>query len=330
MSVETENPLPPQVTVPFAGQDACTLTLRYDLPKIWTQAQSRRFGLYWSDALAFGKVYPEPTSQELDRFYDTARYDEYMSGTQKAQAARSVLDRVLTKAAWHSDRSEPPAAAFLAPYLTGAETVCDVGCGSGVFLSQIAPQVAAVTGVDPSAVSLRTLAAKGMEGHPGTGEALPEAFAGRQFDLVSMQQSLEHCLDPGRALANLRSICRDGGHCLIEVPNHENFGFEKYGAAWFHADVGRHVHFFTAKSLVALMEHAGFAPAHTGYLSYTRQFAPEWISAMQDVWDNLYGEAADPEVPRPEKIDKLRDFLASVGLPKARKYDVLRVYARAV
>lgn len=330
MSVETENSLPPQVTVPFAGHPACTLTLRYDLPKIWTQAQSRRFGLYWSEELAFGKIHPEPTAQELDLFYDTAQYDAYMSGTREEVSTRSMLDRLLTKAAWHSDRSEPPAAGFLAPHLTGSETVCDVGCGSGVFLGQIAPQVAAVTGVDPSAVSLRTLAEKGMEAYPGTGEALPEALAARQFDLVSMQQSLEHCLDPGRALANLRGICREGGHCLIEVPNHENFGFDKYGAAWFHADVGRHVHFFTARSLAALMTHAGFAPQHVGYLSYTRQFTPEWIHAMQEVWDSLYGAGGASGVPRPEKIDKLRDFLTSVGLPKARKYDVLRIYARAV
>lgn len=320
--------LPSEIAIPWAGQAEAVLKLRYALPKIWTQKESRAFGIYWSDNLCVGKLYPEPTSEELDQFYRFEQYDAYLSGTDgPAATSAPFLQRVMTKLAWYADKSEPRGSDYLRAQVKGHETVCDIGCGSGSLLSEIRAGVAAVTGVDPNPASLAALRKNGIEGFQGTAEDLPDALQGRRFDLVTMQQSLEHCRDPGKALSNIRRLCAEGGHCLIEVPNHENYGYDKYGPAWFHTDAGRHLHFFTARSVCDLLEEAGFRPLHVGYLNYTRQFGADWNRSMQEVWDRLYQDASQAPVRRPSAQDTVRDFLHSALLSKAKKYDVLRVFS---
>ena len=114
------------------------LRLRYKIPKIWTQAQSRSFGIYWSDNLEFGRLWPEPTDEELKLFYDIATYSEYLSGNEvPLKRVSGLVARSAVKLAYLADNGieDPfPSIASLAP---NARSVCDVGCGSGNFLSRI-------------------------------------------------------------------------------------------------------------------------------------------------------------------------------------------------
>lgn len=321
-----QNELPAQITSDWSGTDVASFDLLYTFPRIWTQKQSRVFGLYWSRELGQGKLYPTPTPQELNAFYDIETYDAYLSGNAAKSGTPPVWARLLRRLAWRQDDSEPPASRFLAERIAGTETVCDIGCGSGALLADLHRLGCQPVGVDPSDVSIAALERAGIRALHGTAEDLPVALKDEQFDLVCMQQSLEHCLNPEQALRNLHGICAEGGHCLIEVPNHENLGFWKYGPAWYHTDAGRHLHFFTAQSLTDLLRHVGFTPIHVGYLSYTRQFDPAWIIAMQEVWDSLYAAQETAPVPRPRISDTWRDFLAFPRTDKAKSYDVLRVY----
>jgi hypothetical protein len=59
-----------------------TCRLRYPISNIWTQQNSRPFGIYWSDNLKFGRLWPEPTDEELASFYDVSSYGEHLAGTQ--------------------------------------------------------------------------------------------------------------------------------------------------------------------------------------------------------------------------------------------------------
>ena len=82
------------------------LLLKYALPKIWTQQNSRAFGIYWSEALSYGRLWPEPTEAELNSFYDTPDYSDYLAGNSNKQTTNpkpSLLSRILVKIAWVSD-----------------------------------------------------------------------------------------------------------------------------------------------------------------------------------------------------------------------------------
>jgi hypothetical protein len=125
--------LPSTAPCSWSGE---TLHPRYAIPKIWTQEKSRPFGIYWSDKLAFGRLWPEPTDDELAAFYATSKYGDHLSGTapKPGSAKATILSRAVVKIAWHADHGQnDPISTIMS--LRSPHTVCDLGCGSGAFLA---------------------------------------------------------------------------------------------------------------------------------------------------------------------------------------------------
>jgi SAM-dependent methyltransferase len=209
-------------------------------------------------------------------------------------------------------------------------SICDIGCGSGSFLEMIKPHCTAVVGVDPSEVSGSAVRGRSIPFYHGTAEQLPAAVASQRFDVVSMFQSLEHCRDPCLSVRNVKSIVKPGGLIVVEVPNMDCLGFRLYQQAWYHTDAGRHLHFFSAGSIGALLRYVGLTPFKVEYSGFTGQFTPGWISDMAEVWDQLYAEAPTLSAPPRASLGRSAIYLARAFLSTRQlKYDVVRVYARA-
>ena len=318
--------LPQTAPCSWSGE---TLRLRYTVPKIWTQKESRPFGIYWSDKLSFGRLWPEPNPEELTSFYNIDSYSEYLSGTREhSTQSNTFFSKVITKIAWLNDHSTvDPIPAMLGLSYRNA-TVCDVGCGSGSLLSQLRNIGAIVTGIDPSEVSAAAVRKSGIEFFLGTAETLPPELSGRRFDIVSLFQSLEHCRSPALAIRNAVSLLEPNGLLVVDVPNMGCIGFDNYGASWWHADAGRHLQFFSKTSLDALLRLCGAIPIEWEYCGFVNQFTQAWIDDMGKVWDAIYGNSASHEVKRPSFAHSL------FYLPKAlisrgdKKYEIIRVYAR--
>lgn len=302
-----------------------TLRLRFTIQKIWTQSESRQYGLYWSEKIQFGRLWPEPTVDELNAFYDIPTYANYLSGNAaKSENAPGLISRAVVKVAYLADKGilDPiPAIASLSPT---ARTVCDIGCGGGVFLSRMQKIGLTPTGLDPSPVSGDAVRKKEIEFHAGTAEDLPAALVQRKFDVVSMFQSLEHCRRPSLAVANAASLLDDDGLLVIDVPNMGCVGFDKYGPAWWHTDAGRHLQFFTQASLTALLSSAGLCPVKWEYQGLVTQFTPGWIIDMAEAWDSI----GTPEVPRPSLTGSLSYLPRALLAEPAKKYEIIRVYAK--
>jgi len=68
------------------------------------------------------------------------------------------------------------------------------------------------------------------------------------FDVVICEQVIEHVVDPCVAVANLRALCKPGGHVVVSTPFlirvHEEWGMQDY---WR----------FTPRGLRTLLERAG-------------------------------------------------------------------------
>ena len=129
------------------------LLLKYALPKIWTQQSSRPFGIYWSDALSYGRLWPEPTEAELNSFYDTPDYSDYLASKSNKKTTNpkpSLLSRMLVKIAWLSDHGVNDPLPTILSMTEKSPEVCDLGCGSGTFLSRRRDRGATPTGVDPN------------------------------------------------------------------------------------------------------------------------------------------------------------------------------------
>jgi SAM-dependent methyltransferase len=301
------------------------LYLRYAIPKIWTQKASRPFGIYWSNKLSFGRLWPEPTDDELHSFYDISTYSEYLAGAkEKGNSTKpSLLSRTIVKLAWLSDRGPGDAASTILSLKQDARTICDIGCGSGVFLAEIRRRGIAPTGVDPSPISAGAVRARSIDFHSGTAESLPIELTGKQFDVVSMFQSLEHCRAPARAVQNALSLLDQRGLLVIDVPNMGCIGFEKYGAAWWHTDAGRHLQFFTMASLEALLKKCGATVIKWEFKGFVTQFIQSWIDDMAVVWDAI----GPTDSPRPSLRKSLSYMPRALFSEDERKYEIVRVYA---
>lgn len=104
----------------------------------------------------------------------------------------------------------------------GAQSIVDVGCGTGLLTVSLARPGRRVVGVDPSATMLAYAARR-----PGAGAVTwvlgdSRAIAGGPFDLAVMSGNVvQHIPDPAweRTLADVRAALRDGAVLVFESRN---------------------------------------------------------------------------------------------------------------
>jgi len=106
---------------------------------------------------------------------------------------------------------------LLAP--RSGESLLDIACGLGDLLSYASSKGLICSGLDLSPVAARAthekVPAAGIV--IGAGEGLP--FADESFDNVTILGSLEHFMNPGDGVLEIRRILKWGGRALILVPN---------------------------------------------------------------------------------------------------------------
>jgi len=319
--------------VPCSWSDE-RLSLRYRVPRIWTQKSSRLFGIYWSDRLGYGRLWPDPTDAELAAFYDVPEYKDYLAGKRKTSAPyrSALLSRLIVKIAYLADRGvNDPLPTIESLVQRDRFSVCDIGCGNGAFLRRLGTAGAVIAGLDPSPISLAALQSAGIEAHAGTAERLPESIKRRKFDVVIMFHSLEHCRDPSAAISSAKSLLAADGLLVLEVPNMECIGFQIYAQCWWHTDAGRRLHFFTQRSLELLIKEHGFAPIKREFQGFVAEFTPRWIDVMSKRWDSIF--AGDSHKAKPWRPSLLRSaaYLPRAAISRSQlKYEVVRIYARPI
>jgi SAM-dependent methyltransferase len=115
----------------------------------------------------------------------------------------------------------------MAPRLSPADRVLDLGCGPGGFLSALAPHCREIVGVDvvPAFVDRcqATIARAGL----ANARALlsPDGrvpFPGAAFDAVVMVDVIHHCERPREVLDDVRRVLAPGGRLFVFEPNKLN------------------------------------------------------------------------------------------------------------
>ena len=108
------------------------------------------------------------------------------------------------------------------------DTVLDVACGGGYLLMEAEYLGLEAHGIDIAQAAIdraRTFAPKAKL-ERGDAEVLP--YADGSFEIVTCLGSLEHFLDPPKALEEMRRVLAPGGRAVVVVPNQ-----------WFAYDVAR-------------------------------------------------------------------------------------------
>jgi SAM-dependent methyltransferase len=146
---------------------------------------------------------------------------------------------------------------LISKYIKNDCRVLDVGCAMGGFLDYLQLKgLKNLSGIDPVAKYVKT--AKEKNTHDvriGVAESMP--FADKIFDLVVMDQVMEHLADPIYAFREAKRVLTDGGLLCLGVPDamryNKNYFFDFY---WF--IMREHIQHFDTEHLKLLASQEGF------------------------------------------------------------------------
>src|SRR4051812_25350216 len=212
----------PICTAPDPSVDRTLYDDRFAHPGTWTLLACSRCGHRWLD-LHLG---PEAIEALYATYYPRS-------------AGVPVAPHRASAAAW-----VPPGIAVL-----------DIGCGTGDALVHHRSRGCTVRGVeaDPHAVALAR--ARGLDIDQGAFD--PAAYAPESYDVVTLDQVVEHFTDPIAALRGIHMVLRPGGTVVLATPNAASAVARVAGDRWIHWHAPYHLHFFTRASLAHAAERAG-------------------------------------------------------------------------
>lgn len=156
-------------------------------------------------------------------------------------------------------------------------TALDVGCGAGLLCEPLARMGAHVTGVDAAPENIGAARAHaeaaGLAIDYRAGEFESEV-AGRQFDLVTSMEVIEHVADPAAFVRGLVAALAPGGLMILSTPNRtplSRLAMITVGEGLGMIPRGTHDHakFLTPEELTALLEDAGMTVSALRGLSFS-------------------------------------------------------------
>jgi SAM-dependent methyltransferase len=146
----------------------------------------------------------------------------------------------------------------------------EVGCGQGLFLTQARTAGWSTVGVEilPSLVQVAR-ATHGLE--VVQGELSSAGFEPDSFDVVYMNEVIEHVVDPVELMVEVRRILAPGGVAVLRTGSAESWSARFRGGGWwyYHFCPHGHIRFFGPRSARALARAAGFE----GVTTHTQGFA---------------------------------------------------------
>jgi SAM-dependent methyltransferase len=146
---------------------------------------------------------------------------------------------------------------LISEHASNDSRVLDIGCATGGFLNYLRSQgFKNLSGIDPTEKYIDY--AKKINGYNiklGSAESIP--FNGNSFDLLIMDQVLEHLIDPIKAFREAKRVLADGGLFCVGVPDARRYSttyfFDFY---WFL--LREHIQHFDIEHLKLLAEMEGF------------------------------------------------------------------------
>ena len=179
--------------------------------------------------------------------------------------------------------------------LSGAR-ILDIGCGSGKWVRHLRGLGAEAAGVEPfDDLFRRFLADEDFFTH---GDAADLRRAGKQYDIVTAFDVIEHVERPGEFLDDLAALVADGGVAALCTPDSSSLHAKLAGKLW-HCQNLFHISVFNRKTLINAAKARGLELLHfsrrgrrhsCGYI--IRYFfehylggrkPPEWVTRL----DNL-------------------------------------------
>ncbi len=207
---------------------------------------------YWKCSGCFtSQVLPQPSEEELQRYYDSFHLSEMAGGVydqveERMKADFSAKVRIVSK---HVHVLPP--------------RLLDVGCGKGFFIKAAVDRGIQAEGIDVSRsgveYAVHTLGVKALVGRI---EMQDSGDWQEAFDVVTLWATVEHLIDPLSVFRGIHGCLKPGGIVLCDTGLGHVF-WERFlpgHSQWY--DAPQHMFVFSEKGLMALLRESGFRVIH--------------------------------------------------------------------
>ena len=153
------------------------------------------------------------------------------------------------------------------------EHLLDIGCGTGIFISEAQKYGYEAWGIEPAPVNEQTQGAspKIINNYLEKAHAeLPNNY----FDIITMFDVIEHLTDPHLNLKIINTKLKAGGLLVLSTPNWSSWLARLAKEKWY-AIQPHHLYYFSKKNLVPLLNSHGFRILYI--TSYQRYFSLSYI-----------------------------------------------------
>ena len=145
--------------------------------------------------------------------------------------------------------------ALMRRYGAGRGRLFEIGCAYGFFLQEAARQFE-VRGVDVSAEAV-AFARETLQLPVACG-TVDATSREEPYDVVCIWETLEHVVDPARAVQDARGLLKPGGHLFLTVPDVGSLVARLQGRRWRQIHPPTHLNYFSRPTMRLLLERMGF------------------------------------------------------------------------
>lgn len=192
---------------------------------------------------------PRPTKKSINKYYSTENY--FSVAADAKQAYSHLYNIVFSK--------------------VRKGLVFDIGAGSGLFLTEFRKRGWEIDGLEPSETA-RRIAQKKFKILLRKKDFLDINFKEEIFDLVLLNNVIEHLYAPVSTLKKASKTIKKGGHILISCPNIDSFGSLIFRKKWYAMDVPRHLYQFNPDTLGKALEISGFKIVEISHAFYKHNY----------------------------------------------------------
>jgi SAM-dependent methyltransferase len=136
------------------------------------------------------------------------------------------------------------------------ERMLDIGCGSGLSLLEAQHMGADVWGIEADPNVQKIARELGLQVHQGN--LYDNPFPAIQFDLVVMNQVIEHIPQPDMVLSAVHARLMPAGRVIMVFPNVGSIWRRLSGYRWINWHVPYHLHHFTKNTFSQMAQRCGF------------------------------------------------------------------------
>ena len=215
-----------------------------------------------------GLVYvnPRPRFNEIHRYYPDEIYYSYQDNQGKKNSFRQRFKNFLLETLMGEKRRnfitrnlivrlfKEKLMVVVPSALKGK--ILDIGCGNGEFLSGLQKYGWDTYGVEISPKACEIAKRVGI--NVFCGELFQAKYTSEFFDVIVMNQILEHVHSPSSHLKEINRILKPKGLLIISVPNIDSFESKIFKEKWTCLDVPRHLYHFNLKTLTPLLQKHNF------------------------------------------------------------------------